>query len=126
MFEIMSKFLKRDMADIGDASLLNSEVKEFKEKVKNAIPAEVRYACRYWTAHLTCLEHGDEAVVRALDNFSMLSLLWWFEAQAMSLIGSIRIAASSIQEAHPWAVCAWINDIQQLLFLINATDVRCA
>ena len=38
------------MAGIGDPSLLNSEVKGFEEKVEDAIPTEVRYACWYWTA----------------------------------------------------------------------------
>jgi hypothetical protein len=42
--------------------------------------------------------------VQALRDFSMGSLLWWFEA--LSLIGSVFSAAGSIQEAHCWAVCA--------------------
>jgi hypothetical protein len=102
----MSKLLKRDMAGIGDPSLLNREVKEFDQKVQDAIPSEVRYACRYWASHLSCVEHGDDDVVQALMDFLMRSLLWWFEA--MSLLGSIRIAVGSIQDAHRWAVCPLI------------------
>jgi hypothetical protein len=103
-FELMSKSLKRDLADIGDPSLLNIEVKEFDRKVHDAIRPEVRYACRYWTEHLSLVDHGDEAVVRALKEFTMKSILWWFEA--MSLIGSIPVVAASILKAHRWAVCA--------------------
>jgi hypothetical protein len=103
-FELMSESLRRDLAGIGDASLLNSEVEGFVQKVEDAIPSELQYACRYWASHLSRVEHGDEAVVRALKDFLMRSLLWWFEA--MSLVGGIRMASGLIQEAHDWAVCA--------------------
>jgi hypothetical protein len=102
-FELMSKFLKRDMADIGDPSLLNNEVEGFEHKVEDALPSEARYACLYWMSHLSRVDQGDEAVVRALKDFSMRFMSWWFEA--MSLLGSIPTAASSIREAHRWAVC---------------------
>lgn len=101
-FELMSNTLKQDIAGIGDASLLNVEVEEFERRVENAIVLEVRYACRFWTAHLSFAEHGDSAVAEALKEFSMRSMLWWFEA--MSLIGSIPMAAGCILEARRWAV----------------------
>jgi hypothetical protein len=103
----MSMFLKRDLANIRDPSLLNTEVDEFEQNVQLAIPLEVQYACRYWSVHLSCVEHGDETVVRALNKFLMWSLLWWFEA--MSLIGSIPIATGSIQMAQRWAVRPFIT-----------------
>ena len=71
----MSNTLKRDLAGISDPLLLNIEVDDFDQKVEDAMPLEVRYACRYWTAHLLRVEHGDEAVVRALKEFSMRSIL---------------------------------------------------
>ena len=42
---------------------MNSEVEEFDWKVEEAIPCEVRYARLYWTAHLSCVNDGDEVVV---------------------------------------------------------------
>jgi hypothetical protein len=50
--------------------------------------------------------YGDEAVVRALKDFSMRLMLWWFEA--MSLLRRIPVAAGLIQAAHRWAVCPFI------------------
>ena len=91
----MSKFLKRDVAGIGDPALLNTEAEGFEQKVENALPSEARYACLYWMSHLSLVDHGDEAVVYALKDFSMRLMLWWFEA--MSLF--------SIRAAHRWAVC---------------------
>ena len=103
------------MAGIGDPSLLNSEVEDFDRKVKDAIPSELRYACRYWASHLSRVKHGDEAVVRALNVFLVKSLLWWFEA--MSLVGSIRIASGLIQDAHRWLVCPLM--IYAVVFVLN-------
>jgi NACHT domain len=101
-FELLAGSLKRDIAGISDPSLLNEEVDGFEEKVREAILPEVRYACRYWAFHLSCVELGDETVAKELERFLMRSLLWWFEA--MSLIGSIPTAVHSILEAHRWAV----------------------
>ena len=105
-FELMSSFLKRDMAGIRDPTLLNSEVEGFEQKVWDAISSELRYACLYSTAHLSCVEYGDEVVMQAVKDFSMRSLLWWFEA--MSLIRSIPSVAGMIHEAHRWAVRPFI------------------
>jgi hypothetical protein len=116
----MSKALRRDLAGIGDASLLNSEVEDFARKVQDAVPSELQYACRYWASHLSCVEHGDEAVMWALKDFSMRSLLWWFET--MSLVGSIRIASGLVQEAHRWAVCALM--IYVVIFVLNQSYRR--
>jgi hypothetical protein len=105
-FRLMEICLKRDVAGIGDPSLLNSEVDGFEAKVASALPLEVQYACRFWGSHLSHVEIGDEKVMRVLEEFAMQSMLWWIEA--MSLLGSIHTAASSVREAHRWVVCACI------------------
>jgi hypothetical protein len=111
--ELLGRFLKRNVAGISDPSLLNSEVDGFEGKVRDALSPEVRYACRYWAIHLSCVELGDEMMVEALKRFSTQSILWWFEA--MSLIGSVSIAGSSVREAYRWAVsgfnCSPLNDL---------------
>jgi hypothetical protein len=111
--ELLGRFLKRDIAGISNPSLLNKEVDGFEGKVRDALSPEVRYACRYWATHLLCVELGDEETVEALEKFSMRSILWWFEA--MSLLGSVSAAVSSVQEAHHWAVsgfnCSLLDDL---------------
>jgi NACHT domain len=47
---------------------------------------------------------------KVADAFSTRSILWWFEA--MSLIESVSIATSSIQEAHRWAVWIFLADLR--------------
>ncbi|KAF9518419.1 hypothetical protein BS47DRAFT_298514 [Hydnum rufescens UP504] len=100
-FELMATFLRQDIAGISDVSLLNSEVEGLEEKVRVALSAEVQYACRYWASHLSRVELGEERMVEALERFSMRSILMWFEA--MSLIGSVYSAVTSIEAACRWA-----------------------
>ncbi|KAF9512010.1 hypothetical protein BS47DRAFT_1363413 [Hydnum rufescens UP504] len=100
-FELMAKHLKRDVAGISDPSLLNRDVEGFEEKVKAALSPEVRYACLYWTSHLSRVEIGEARIMEALEAFAMRSILWWFEA--MSLLESVSNAVNLIKEAHNWA-----------------------
>jgi AAA ATPase domain len=103
-FELMATFLRQDIAGISDVSLLNSEVEGLEEKVREALPAEVQYACRYWASHLSRVELGEERMVEALERFSMRSILMWFEA--MSLIGSVYSAVTPMEVPCRWAVSA--------------------
>jgi len=103
-FGFMETYLKRDVAGIEDASLLNSEVDGFEAKVANALPLEAQCACQFWVSHLSRVEVGDEKVMRALEEFAMRLILWWIEA--MSLLGSMHTVAKMIQEAHRWAICS--------------------
>jgi NACHT domain len=105
-FELMATHLKRDVAGILDPSFLNREVDGFEQKVRDALSLEVQYACRYWASHLSRMELGERTVMKALESFSMQSILWWLEA--LSLIGGVSSAVSSIQEAHRWAVCVFL------------------
>ncbi|KAF9503231.1 hypothetical protein BS47DRAFT_1322867 [Hydnum rufescens UP504] len=99
--KLMEISLRQDVAGISDVSLLNSEVKGLEEKVRDALSAEVQYACRYWASHLSCVELGEKRMVEALEGFSRRLILMWIEA--MSLIGSLTSAVALIEEAHRWA-----------------------
>ncbi|KAF9504995.1 hypothetical protein BS47DRAFT_1437375 [Hydnum rufescens UP504] len=101
-FRFMGIYLKRDVAGIEDASLLNSEVDGFGAKVANALPPEAQYACQFWGSHMSYVEVGDEKVMGALEEFAMRSLLWWMEA--MSLLGSVHTVGRMIQEARRWVM----------------------
>ncbi|KAF9505348.1 hypothetical protein BS47DRAFT_1385977 [Hydnum rufescens UP504] len=101
-FQLMATHLKRNVAGISDPSQLNEEVDGFQSKVREALPPEVQYACRYWAVHLLRVELGETRMMEALEVFSKGSILCWFEA--MSLLGSISKAANSIEDAHHWAV----------------------
>ncbi|KAF9518938.1 hypothetical protein BS47DRAFT_1388613 [Hydnum rufescens UP504] len=79
-FELMATFLKQDVAGVSDFLLLNSEVEGLEEK------------CGI----------GGEANGGSTGAIFDGSILMWMEA--MSLIGSLSRAATSMEEAHRWAM----------------------
>ncbi|KAF9518607.1 hypothetical protein BS47DRAFT_220629 [Hydnum rufescens UP504] len=101
-FQLMETSLRQDIAGISDVSLLNSEVEGLEAKVSDALSVELQYACRFWASHLSHTELREKRIMEALEGFSMRFILMWFEA--MSLIGSLSSAVTSMEEAHQWAM----------------------
>jgi hypothetical protein len=104
----MAGFLKRSIGGISDPTVLNSGVNGLEEKLRNALPAEAQYTCRYWASHVSRVEHGDVAVMQALEMFSPKMILWWFEA--VSFIGSVPVDAGSLNAVFRWAVSTTLFD----------------
>ena len=48
----MTRFLKYDIFEISDTSLLNSEVIRLSDRIDKHIPGALRYACRHLENHL--------------------------------------------------------------------------
>lgn len=95
--------LKRNILNTADPSLLNDEIPDFDNKVKEHLSPELQYACRYWSAHLIRVGPGADAVLAALRGFLLRWLLVWLET--MSLLGSMSIARRSIKDVKDWLVC---------------------
>ena len=102
-FAIMSSLLKRDIANIADSSLMNSEIEDFEAKVQLAIPPWLRYAILHWPAHLTVVSPDNGEAIACLEVFCTKSLLHWIEACA--LVGSLDLVMPLIRQAREWAVC---------------------
>ena len=100
----MAVCLKGNMAKIEDPTVENGKVDGFDEKVKEAFPTPVRYACMHWVSHLAAAEQKNGQVEVLLRDFLCHHLLHWIEA--MSLLGSIPQAIDMMSEAHIWAVCS--------------------
>jgi hypothetical protein len=85
---LLSKHLKRDMCNLQLPGTLATNVDHYV--VRNCLPLEVQYACRYWVYHL---QRGSATPnVELRDNgpvheFLLNHLLHWLEA--LSLIGQI-------------------------------------
>lgn len=79
--ELMSKRLTRDLCNLGRPGTLIGEVEE--SIIKDCLPPDVQYACRYWVSHLkeskVALSDGNKVLA-----FLQKHLLHWLEA--MSLI----------------------------------------
>lgn len=82
--------------------MLNNEVTNFEERVLQVLPAELKYACLYWTSHMLaveCVEHDTESL---LSKFLHERLLNWMEA--MCLLKAVPQAIVMMRDGHAWAV----------------------
>jgi hypothetical protein len=75
---------------------------ERRSLVEELVPAHVRYACRFWTAHLVEIDQSrDQALLRVLEDFCKKKLLQWLEVQ--SYAGYLNEARAMLSGAHSWA-----------------------
>ncbi|EKM55063.1 uncharacterized protein PHACADRAFT_120006, partial [Phanerochaete carnosa HHB-10118-sp] len=88
--------LKRDICNVRDPSLLNTEIPNLLDQIEKAIPAHLRYACRHWYTHLMNGELLDE-ILDALLEFVQKQLPYWVEA--CSVLGVLREAISGLSES---------------------------
>lgn len=94
--DLMSKRLRRDLCDLGQPGILIDEVE--KERIKDCLPPDVQYACRYWIPHL------KESKVALFDNnkvfpFLQKHLLHWLEAMSLMRQTSEGVIAISSLES---------------------------
>lgn len=94
--DLMSKRLRRDLCDLGQPGILIDEVE--KKRIKDCLPPDVQYACRYWIPHL------KESKVALSDNnkvfpFLQKHLLHWLEAMSLMRQTSEGVIAISSLES---------------------------
>jgi ABC-type dipeptide/oligopeptide/nickel transport system ATPase subunit len=99
---VMNKQLKQDICEIGNPSLLNSEVQDLADRRKRLISEELRYACIYWTSHLVCAQTAADfdELAHELTNFCTHHLLHWIEA--LSIVHELRSAVEKLPLACEW------------------------
>jgi len=99
---VMMKELQFNICDLPSSSLPNSEVSDLDDRVKNCIPPELAYSCRFWTEHLrhAPVSSGLAAEVRAFFNHERL--LFWFEA--LSLLNAMNTCAGSLSSVIRWVM----------------------
>ena len=96
------------MARIEDETTRNVDVADLEERVKEAFPEELRYACLHWASHMIATDHEDEKCLSLLEQFTRGRLLNWMEA--MSLLEDVPRAILMMRDAHAWAVSGhWLD-----------------
>jgi hypothetical protein len=89
------KSLSRDICQIRNPSLLNTEIGDLSARIDVHIPQYLQYACRYWEQHISQGKNiVSDALLELLDQFCSNDLLHWIEA--CSLLGELRQALISI------------------------------
>jgi hypothetical protein len=91
--QVMNGALRKNICNIEDPSLCNSEVLGLDQRLHNTVSDELRYAVRFWHRHL--MEHlsmsiGMTTVLQSLDQFCSQHLLHWLEL--LSLLHQVPIA----------------------------------
>lgn len=83
--KVMSKSLRKDICNLRLPGIHTSEVD--RSKIKQYIPAELRYACSYWGYHF---QESDlnPPLLETVYKFLKQYLLHWFEA--LSLLGKMQ------------------------------------
>jgi hypothetical protein len=96
--EIMNVGLGRDICDIRDPSLSNSEVADLEERLACAVPLELRYACQYWHIHLQYAGvFSDSGLLAVLETFCARHLLHWVEVLSLlNKLPSARVELESL------------------------------
>jgi hypothetical protein len=77
---IMNKHLRRDICDLRDPSQFNREVPDLASRIEKNVPAELRYACKYWIRHVISLIEPSIELENVLSQFCNDHLLHWLEA----------------------------------------------
>jgi hypothetical protein len=85
--KIMLKFLKRNICNVDNTVVLNSEIPDLESKLKNCVPPALLYACQYWGAHLLQSTAGDsnlhKEILNKLLEFTSIKLLCWIEVLSL-------------------------------------------
>jgi hypothetical protein len=92
--EVMNAHLRENICDIKDPSLPNTKVPLLQQTLDRVAPAELRYACRHWHAHLRLADITSPGLVNSLETFCMTHLLHWLEL--LSLLNELPTAQTGM------------------------------
>jgi hypothetical protein len=88
--QIMNVDLRRDICDLRDPFVPNSEVPDLNQRLNSNASAQLRYACKYWHVHVQSAGCFNPKLAAALDVFCTKHLLHWLEL--LSLMTEVPVA----------------------------------
>ncbi|KAG8990923.1 hypothetical protein FRB94_013018 [Tulasnella sp. JGI-2019a] len=91
--------LTRNICDL-DPSLLNSEVKDLGQRVRERIPPVLQYACVNIAAHVSRVDTGSADIRGLVEGFANERLMHWLES--LSLIGRAHEAVAMVSLMEGW------------------------
>ncbi|KAL2809542.1 WD40-repeat-containing domain protein [Aspergillus granulosus] len=92
---IMNQTLKRDICEVSDVGYQRSDISP--QTIEKYMPAELQYACRYWTQHLV---QSQDPATALTNTYPILKahFLHWIEAMSiLGLIGEVIEATNRLQ-----------------------------
>jgi hypothetical protein len=96
---IMNGLLRRDICNLRDPSLFNWEIYNLPWRIRENVPAELQYACKYWVQHLVLLEKSSTDLENLLFEFCNKHILHWLEVLSIldSLAGMPRLLSQAVR-----------------------------
>jgi hypothetical protein len=94
--QIMNAKLRRNICDLRDPFLPNSDVPDLHQRLDSNTSAQLRYACKYWHVHVQSAGCLYPELIMALDVFCTKHLLHWLEL--LSLMKEIPVALRDLPE----------------------------
>ncbi|CAE7067179.1 unnamed protein product [Rhizoctonia solani] len=92
-----------NICQLESSYLSDNEVVGLDERVEKLIPVELRYACRYWSAHLYASDSSaSSSLLSLLEQFLSNNLLLWLEV--MSLTHDVSTTPEEVATVSRWAV----------------------
>ena len=113
--KLMNKTLEKNMCKLPDA-VLNSEVDNLYERIKQYLNPALQYACRSWHKHLVDKEAVcTPAVTSILHQFLEKKFLFWLEV--LSVLGAVKEAVDALGLVTRWLeVCLFFPSSVLLKF----------
>jgi hypothetical protein len=98
-FEVMKLLLRFNICKLPSSFLLDQEVGDLEQRIRDNITEVLRYSLHHWGSHLTQGHAGNE-LRSSLKYFLDKQLLFWIEA--MNLIHSKRQCLIQLQDVGAW------------------------
>ena len=116
---IMMEKLRFNICDLPSSYLPNSAIHDLDNRIKECIPPELAYSCRFWMEHVRQAPFNPPlaAEVRAFVNNERL--LFWFEV--LSLLKLINTCAGSLSSLIQWAMVCRMNDLLHRIYILTWT-----
>ncbi|GAB1520371.1 hypothetical protein RhiTH_003446 [Rhizoctonia solani] len=90
-----------NICGLESSAVLDKDVPNLHQKIQNAVPAHLLYACRYFASHLESATEPHE-LTTLVRKFMSTQLLLWLEV--MNLTGNIHAAEKVMRGVDSWAM----------------------
>ncbi|KAG9027566.1 hypothetical protein FRB95_007597 [Tulasnella sp. JGI-2019a] len=91
--------LKRNMCDL-DPSLLNSEVEDLEQRIRDNLSPGLQYACTQMSMHVSQTPAESAGVWDLVEEFADVRLMYWIEG--LSLMGRVHEAVGMASLIESW------------------------
>jgi hypothetical protein len=119
--QVMKAELHFNICHLKNSYLLNSDIDDLAQKVKQFISSHLSYSCRYWASHVQQATLFHSNIAAQVREFLNQQFLYWIEV--LSLVKSVQIAAHSISLIITWVNVCFHMHFSLLKFILTVHDI---